>query len=49
MNRAKAMQTVEELLKKNFKYLYKKEKMNIFEFKMSEDDDVIESEGFKLE
>ena len=35
MNRAKAMQTVEELLKKDFKYLCKKEKLNIFELHLS--------------
>ena len=35
MNRAKAMQIVESLLKKNFKYLYKKEKLNIFELHLT--------------
>ena len=35
MNKIEAMQTVENLLKKNFKYLYKKEKMNIFELHLS--------------
>ncbi|HFI0250425.1 TPA: hypothetical protein ACGO6U_000936 [Streptococcus suis] len=35
MNRTEAMQTVESLLKNNFKYLYKKEKLNIFELHLS--------------
>ena len=35
MNKIEAMQTVENLLKKNFKYLYKKEKLNIFELHLS--------------
>lgn len=35
MNKIEAMQTVENLLKKNFMYLYKKEKLNIFELHLS--------------
>lgn len=35
MTRTEAMQTVESLLKNNFKYLYKKEKLNIFELHLS--------------
>lgn len=31
MHRIEAMKTVESLMKNNFKYLYKKEKLNIFE------------------
>lgn len=35
MNRTKAVQTVESMLKKDFKYLYKKEKLNLFELHLS--------------
>jgi len=35
MNKIEALKTVDSLLKNNFKYLYKKEKLNIFELHLS--------------